>query len=300
MKWIKKFLPSYRLSREKLTCRMSAPDAPCHYIPIPIHDLKLTPLIRAKVNRYRESPVIVQPPNMQKRLGVVVPYRHREAHLAVFPGALSAFLTAESIQHTILIVEQGDDAQPFNCGQLKNVGASLLMSSCDYICFHDIDMLPITASYGMTHHPTLLAHSISQFDIHKNHSTYFSGALLFTPEHFSAVNGFSNEYWHWGCEDDDLFMRCLLAGLTPIADTRGRFESLPHQPSIIQTPDGQYQQDPAKKIALQKLYEKNKARYKAMRRGLIDFRQEGLNTLRFTVKNKQQYISYEKVTVEIG
>lgn len=35
----------------------------------------------------------------------------------------------------------------------------------------------------------------------------FGGAVNVRSEHFQKVNGFSNVYWGWGCEDDDLYIR---------------------------------------------------------------------------------------------
>ena len=35
----------------------------------------------------------------------------------------------------------------------------------------------------------------------------FGGAGSFTREHFELINGFSNEFWGWGGEDDDLYQR---------------------------------------------------------------------------------------------
>jgi hypothetical protein len=36
---------------------------------------------------------------------------------------------------------------------------------------------------------------------------YFGGAILFTKEHYELINGYSNGYFNWGMEDDDLFFR---------------------------------------------------------------------------------------------
>ena len=35
------------------------------------------------------------------------------------------------------------------------------------------------------------------------------GVMAFTKSQYEAVNGFSNEYWGWGCEDDDMFVRIV-------------------------------------------------------------------------------------------
>jgi hypothetical protein len=36
---------------------------------------------------------------------------------------------------------------------------------------------------------------------------------MFTKEDFKTINGFSNEYWGWGFEDDDLLIRCIESNL---------------------------------------------------------------------------------------
>ena len=35
----------------------------------------------------------------------------------------------------------------------------------------------------------------------------FGGATLFTPDEFRRMNGYSDEYWGWGGEDDDMIGR---------------------------------------------------------------------------------------------
>ena len=31
--------------------------------------------------------------------------------------------------------------------------------------------------------------------------------ILFTKEHYEKINGYSNGYWNWGMEDDDILYR---------------------------------------------------------------------------------------------
>ena len=37
--------------------------------------------------------------------------------------------------------------------------------------------------------------------------TYFGGVSALSTSDFIRINGFSNEYWGWGGEDDDLYRR---------------------------------------------------------------------------------------------
>ena len=39
------------------------------------------------------------------------------------------------------------------------------------------------------------------------YNNIFGGTGAFTREHFEKINGFSNSYWGWGGEDDDLYKR---------------------------------------------------------------------------------------------
>ena len=36
---------------------------------------------------------------------------------------------------------------------------------------------------------------------------HFGGIELFTREHYEKINGFTNMFWGWGAEDDDLYLR---------------------------------------------------------------------------------------------
>jgi hypothetical protein len=297
-KLIKLIAPSFRTHDDPAICVMDDNSA-CAYTPISIGDLKLTTLIRKKFYSHRKQPAIIGKPDPNKKLTVIVPYRFREQHLQVFPQKIKAFLANEGIANEIIIIEQADDGKPFNKAKLLNVGATLARNNCDYYCFHDINMLPEIASYAYINHPVLLANSVSQFDKNPNHATYFGGVILFDKHMFFKINGFSNRYWHWGCEDDDLLLRCMYKGLIPLAYTQGRFSSLEHEFSITRDPQGNYHSDSKTKNEMQELYLKNKKYYKQVRRGVIDIDQDGLNSLSFSILKQEQYDLFTKITVEI-
>jgi len=155
---------------------------------------------------------------MNHKLGVCVPYRNRELHMNEFIPKVGKYLKNQGIDFQIYIVHQVDD-KLFNRGATKNIGAKhAFEEGCDYVVWHDIDMIPEEGggcdySYP-SQGPRHIATQISQMDYQLKYHEYFGGAVLFTKEQVEATNGYSNDYWDWGMEDDDLFWRCHLEGMT--------------------------------------------------------------------------------------
>lgn len=54
-----------------------------------------------------------------------------------------------------------------------------------------------------------LAAELSEFNHGLPYARFFGGAALVSSELFQAVNGYSNGYWGWGGEDDDLALRIM-------------------------------------------------------------------------------------------
>lgn len=165
-----------------------------------------------------------------KKLSIVVPYRNREQHLAQFVPFMEEYLKGlsgygEDFVPQILIVEQEDD-KPFNRGKLLNVGFEE-SKDCDYFCFHDVDMLPVSSDYSPVDAPTHMATEAEQFGWKLPFEWYFGGVTMFDKESFGKINGFANEYWGWGAEDDDLFARCSTMGIKTYRKP-GRYRSLQH------------------------------------------------------------------------
>ena len=150
------------------------------------------------------------------KLGVCVPYRNREEHLNMFVPRVGKHLKEQGIDFQMYFCHQVDD-KLFNRGATKNIAAKhAFEDGCDYIVWHDIDMIPEKgADYSYPEdNPIHLATRISQMEYTLKYHEYFGGAVLFTKEQVEATNGYSNDYWDWGMEDDDLFWRCHLEGYT--------------------------------------------------------------------------------------
>ena len=139
------------------------------------------------------------------KLGVIVPFRNRWDHLNLFYQKAIRYIRNRIQEFEIIIVEQ-DDASAFNRGMLCNIGFIKAKElGCDYVIFHDVDLLPNRVDYSYCEHPVHLVSDELPFE------TYFGGITLFPTKDFEKINGFSNHYWGWGFEDDDLRYRCDLS-----------------------------------------------------------------------------------------
>jgi len=145
---------------------------------------------------------------------VIVPYRNRPEQLEVFKKYISNYLYSKRIHHEVIVVEQKDD-NPFNRGLLLNWGCRKAeWTGCDYVVFHDIDMLPVDVDYSYSDVPI---HLVENLEIPEQEDSlfydYFGGVTMFTLKDIKRINGFSNNYIGWGFEDDDLFLRCQERGV---------------------------------------------------------------------------------------
>ena len=195
-------------------------------------------------------------PQEPYELLILVPYRDRLQHLRVFGPKLAAFLERRRIPFTIGVVHQCDEA-PFNRGKLINAGF-LENPGGTHIVAHDVDLVPQDPSCNYHPSPTPL----NLYCRHVPFQAFFGGIVMLTREHYQKVNGFSNEYWGWGQEDDELRERLRHAGLRFTRRT-GNWRCLPH----VQSHSNR----------------SNVSRFRAFRKGLYNPAEDGINSCRYTV-----------------
>ena len=213
-----------------------------------------------------------------EKLAVVVPYRDREEHLEKFIPHMEKTLSDEGISFKILIVEQAD-ALPFNRAKLLNVGFKESVD-CDYFAFHDVDMLPLDSDYSFPEGPTHLASEVEQFNWGLPYDGYFGGVTLFDRKSFETINGYSNEYWGWGAEDDDVLHRCIIKGIETFRK-ECKYESLNHERNIERDP-----------------YIKNVARLQKFQSLSNPFNQidsDGISSLKYDLVGQKNISAYSKL-----
>ena len=78
-----------------------------------------------------------------QRLALIICYREREQQLKLFLNHIHSFLKRQQLDYTIIVVNQ-HGKEPFNRGELFNVGYVEAMRLSPFTCFifHDVDLLP--------------------------------------------------------------------------------------------------------------------------------------------------------------
>lgn len=211
-------------------------------------------------------------------MGLIVAYRNREEHLKKFIPHMQKFL--KDFPYHLFIIEQTQE-KLFNKGMLLNTGFKLAKPTCDYVCLHDVDMLPLSADYSYPKSPTRLATHVEQFDFDMPYPQFFGGVVLFNNKDFETINGYCNAYWSWGCEDDDVRIRCQNKKLA-IETREGTFLSLPHE----RHPENSTVRA-NREICEEFLY------------GNTELQKEGLNTVNFEIVSEQHDNNFSHYTIRI-
>ncbi|XP_060646877.1 beta-1,4-galactosyltransferase 7 [Drosophila nasuta] len=148
------------------------------------------------------------------KMAVLVPFRDRFEELLQFVPHLTQFLRRQGIDHHIFVLNQVDRYR-FNRASLINVGFHFTSEVYDYIAMHDVDLLPLNDDLLYEYPSSLGPLHIAGPKLHPkyHYDNFVGGILLVRREHFQKMNGMSNQYWGWGLEDDEFFVRIRDAGL---------------------------------------------------------------------------------------
>jgi hypothetical protein len=213
--------------------------------------------------------------NRKEKLAIIVPYRDRSYNLIHFLLNIHWYLAKCGLKNDIYVIEQAD-SHPFNRGQVLNIGFLEAVATGGYSHFalHDVDLIPLSVDYSRPASPTHLGSHLGQFLYKLPYKNFFGGANLFTAGDFELINGFPNQLWGWGFEDDALFQRCISRGLK-VVRRPGRFISLPHEIN----PDSMRTRKTNSKIALQTLQE--------------DVPREGLSTVDYRICSRDRIQEFD-------
>ena len=102
----------------------------------------------------------------------------------------------------------------FNLGMLKNIGfviANKSESDKSYTILTDVDLLPsknlVDTYLSYPENVIHLANKGTRYNIDGKNESFLGGAISVNKEDFEKCNGYPNNFWGWGGEDDALYHR---------------------------------------------------------------------------------------------
>lgn len=175
---------------------------------------------------------------------IMIPYRDRDSHLKTFVKNAIPFFEESGRDYKIIIIEQ-PDGKPFNLGKLTNVGFDIFKKGYggykpeDSFIFQPVDCIPYDAHYDAprggiaklaSHYSTPRQSDEITVDFSRTTWTprrsqvpqgeprvhgvpFHYKAFSIDPVAYEKVNGFNNDCWGWGGEDDEFFKRISLFGI---------------------------------------------------------------------------------------
>ncbi|XP_072254500.1 beta-1,4-galactosyltransferase 4 [Pyxicephalus adspersus] len=169
-----------------------------------------------KVNNGRYQP---EGCKAQQRVAILIPHRNREKHLLYLLDNLHPFLQRQQIDYGIYVIHQAGDGK-FNRAKLLNVGYLEALKEEPWDCFilHDVDLVPENDfnTYLCDTEPKHLVVGRNVTGYKLWYKGYFGGVTAMSKNQFAKVNGYSNNYWGWGGEDDDLRARVSYGKMTVV------------------------------------------------------------------------------------
>ncbi|CAH8491333.1 unnamed protein product [Dicrocoelium dendriticum] len=154
------------------------------------------------------SPAECQP---EQTVAIVIPYRNREMHLRSLVDHITPILRRQLTKYTMFVVEQVGETH-FNRAALFNIAFIQSNKVADFDCFifHDVDLLPLQDNLPYRckkTRPVHLSVAVDKFDFKLPYLQLLGGVVAVSKEQFLNINGFSNCFFGWGGEDDDMFYR---------------------------------------------------------------------------------------------
>ncbi|XP_037079933.1 beta-1,4-N-acetylgalactosaminyltransferase bre-4-like [Pollicipes pollicipes] len=225
-----------------------------------------------------------QPANCvaRHRVAIIVPYRDREEHLRMFLYHMHPVLQRQQLDYGIFVVEQaGSDA--FNRASLLNAGAMESLKQHDFQCFvfHDVDLLMEDDRnlYTCPQQPRHMSVAVDSMHYKLAYPQLFGGVSAVNREQFELVNGFSNQYWGWGGEDDDMYNRLTFHHLyiARYPANIARYKMVKHKHAKV-----------------------NPKRFDLLRKGKKRFTTDGLSSLEYQVKDVSLEKLYTRVLIDFS
>ncbi|CAG5087263.1 Oidioi.mRNA.OKI2018_I69.PAR.g11501.t1.cds [Oikopleura dioica] len=238
-------------------------------------------------------------PPKNSRVAIIIPFRDetkaliRTRHLQYLLEHMISVLKRQQLHFRFYIINQ-ISGSPFNRAKLLNVGYKEAIKddpTMDCFVFHDVDLVleDDRCLYSCDGNPNHYSVAIDKFRYRIPYKKIFGGIVQLDRKMFKAVNGFSNEFWGWGGEDDDMYRRVVMGE---------NFKIHRKPPEFARYKMIEHKRDSGNRKNLERRPMVNRWNFKA----LIEKRfwqLDGLNSLEYNVVAKEVNHCFVNVTVDL-
>ncbi|XP_062395907.1 beta-1,4-galactosyltransferase 1-like isoform X2 [Sardina pilchardus] len=239
-------MPSETLTQAPSVARETCPETPPHLVgPLTInftHSLSLEAVQKFNPEVMEGGRWWPKDCVARQKVAIIIPFRHREFHLRYWLHYLHPILQRQQQEYAIYVINQYGETT-FNRGMLMNVGYAEARKQYDYDCFvfSDVDIVPMDDRnfYKCYSQPRHISVAVDKFGFRLPYAQIFGGVTALSLEQFTKINGYPNNYWGWGGEDDDVSKRLSMRGMSisrPDSQT-GRCRMIKHQREAHNAPN---------------------------------------------------------------
>ncbi|KAJ0023537.1 hypothetical protein NQD34_003436 [Periophthalmus magnuspinnatus] len=220
-----------------------------------------------------------------QKVAIIIPFRNRDEHLKYWLYYLHPILQRQQLDYGVYVINQDGDAT-FNRAKLLNIGYREALKDYDYECFvfSDVDLIPMDDrnTYKCFNQPRHLSVSMDKFGFRLPYNQYFGGVSSMSKEQYLKINGFPNNYWGWGGEDDDIYNRLASRGMS------------------ISRPSGEIGKCRMIRHERDQKNDPNPQRFDRIAHTKETMHKDGINSLRYRVMKTERMDLFTRITVDVG
>uniref|UniRef100_A0A673APL0 Beta-1,4-galactosyltransferase n=1 Tax=Sphaeramia orbicularis TaxID=375764 RepID=A0A673APL0_9TELE len=220
-----------------------------------------------------------------QKVAIIIPFRNRGEHLKYWLYYLHPILQRQQLDYGVYVINQ-DGEQIFNRAKLLNIGYVESLKEYDYECFvfSDVDLIPMDDrnTYKCFSQPRHLSVSMDKFGFRLPYNQYFGGVSSMSKDQYLKINGFPNNYWGWGGEDDDIYNRLASKGMS------------------ISRPTGEVGKCRMIRHERDRKNEPNPQRFDRIAHTRETMSKDGINSLSYRVVKVEKMDLFTKITVDVG
>ena len=206
------------------------------------------------------------------------PEQKRKAQLIKILSHINNLVKDNTIKYKnikLVIAEQVLPKKYFNRGQLANLAVKWVsdnLGNPKYVIIHDVDMLPdktLFEQYLIEKNMSLIPYDAATVAVYPFKLPIGGGIIKLNYKDYQIINGFPNNFWGWGGEDNAIQQRCERMGIMVDHVTKGSITHI----------DAQRTTNKDKMSYLKKKKIKNMIKWELLEKDAIDFKENGYRQL---------------------